>query len=87
MAVRAQAPALGLYRKVLQKCARAGHRRAQAQTPGEFSRGLAARGFPGAEVVEAATTLYYRTRYGGHVPHPAELAAVSEKLDQIGARP
>src|SRR5207253_6399357 len=44
---RAQEPIMGLYQKVLRRCARAGAERAVAQTPGEFARALAGRGFPG----------------------------------------
>ena len=76
-----------LYQKVLRRCARAGAERAPAQTPGEFARSLTGRGFPGADVVDAATDLYYRSRFGGHEPMPAELLAISEKLDRIGRAP
>jgi hypothetical protein len=84
---RNEEPIIGLYRRVLRRCARAGAERAVAQTPGEFARALADRGFPGAEVVDAATELYYRARYGGHMPVPAELSAITEKLDRIGRAP
>jgi transglutaminase-like putative cysteine protease len=82
-----QQPVMTLYQKVLRRCARAGAERAPTQTPGEFARGLVSRGFPGAEVVDAATDLYYRSRFGGHDPLLAELAAISEKLDRIGRAP
>src|SRR5262249_3072433 len=84
---RIQQPMLSLYQTVLRRCARAGAVRGAAQTPLEFARGLAARSFPGADVVGEATELYYRTRFGGRVPGPAELGALEQKLDRIGVTP
>src|ERR1051325_6888860 len=58
-----QEPAMTLYQKVLRRCARAGAERGLTQTPGEFARSLKGRNFPGADVVDAATELYYRSRF------------------------
>jgi hypothetical protein len=79
--------AFTLYERTLKRCARAGAVRAEAETPLEFSRALAERSFPGAEVVADVTAVYYRARFGELSPPPGLLADLEGKLDRIGQAP
>jgi transglutaminase-like putative cysteine protease len=79
-----QRPVVEFYQRVLRRCARAGEKRRDTESPREFARRLFESRFPGAELVARATELFYRVRFGGQAPPAEELAALDEKLDQIG---
>jgi hypothetical protein len=71
------------YARMERLLARRGFRRAETQTPWEFSRALLERGWPAAPQVAAITGRFCSARYGAHPPTDADLREIEQALQAI----
>ena len=75
----------GFYLRLLDALERQGHERPPAATPAAWAAGLAARDPARLGAVPRVTEAFYRVRFGGEPPGPAELREIDAAVSSIAA--
>jgi len=77
----------GVYRRALDRLARAGLPRRPTETPREYAGRVARAAAPGSDLLDELTELYTAARFGDRPVDGEALKAVSRRLVQLGSSP